>query len=349
MEKVVYVLGAGFSAPLGLPVMTNFILRAKDMYFKDKTKKYEYFKEIFDLLDGMSKIKNYFSSDLYNIEEVLSVLEMNDYLNGSNNSEKFKKFISDVIRYYTPEVKEYPVALPGNWQDYVFGAASPIQKYYGSFVANLLGVKVSMKKEDRTLIWESVKNDVKYSVVSFNYDLVLESYVDYFKKTGEISEDTGFNVDNIELAPNQTILSKLHGCVNKKNIVPPTWNKYSNQELITVWENAWNEIKNANHIRIIGYSLPVSDSYIKYFLKSCVYGSDHLKSIDVLTLDKSVNEEVRIRYEEFIDFNYFRFKNANFVDYVKFLSDEQYKGVGISTECIHFNELEVAHEVFMDS
>jgi hypothetical protein len=35
MKNVVYVLGAGFSAYAGLPVMSNFIEKAKDIYFSD--------------------------------------------------------------------------------------------------------------------------------------------------------------------------------------------------------------------------------------------------------------------------------------------------------------------------
>jgi len=35
LEKVVYLLGAGFSAPLGLPVMSNFLEKSKDIYFAD--------------------------------------------------------------------------------------------------------------------------------------------------------------------------------------------------------------------------------------------------------------------------------------------------------------------------
>jgi hypothetical protein len=31
VEKVVYLLGAGFSAPLGLPVMSNFLIKAKQV------------------------------------------------------------------------------------------------------------------------------------------------------------------------------------------------------------------------------------------------------------------------------------------------------------------------------
>ena len=33
MEKITYVLGAGFSAPLGIPVMRDFLTKSKDLYF----------------------------------------------------------------------------------------------------------------------------------------------------------------------------------------------------------------------------------------------------------------------------------------------------------------------------
>lgn len=34
-DKVVYLFGAGFSAPLGLPVMSNFLMKSKDLYVSD--------------------------------------------------------------------------------------------------------------------------------------------------------------------------------------------------------------------------------------------------------------------------------------------------------------------------
>jgi len=34
-DHVVYILGAGFSAPLGLPVMANFLEISKDMFASD--------------------------------------------------------------------------------------------------------------------------------------------------------------------------------------------------------------------------------------------------------------------------------------------------------------------------
>jgi len=45
MEKITYLLGAGFSVPARLPLMNNFILMAKDMYYSnpEKLKKYVVF------------------------------------------------------------------------------------------------------------------------------------------------------------------------------------------------------------------------------------------------------------------------------------------------------------------
>ncbi|EFV79292.1 hypothetical protein HMPREF1013_00208 [Bacillus sp. 2_A_57_CT2] len=346
MERVVYILGAGFSAPLGIPVMSNFILKAKDLYFKEP-ESFSHFKKIFDLLDNMSKIKNYFQSDLYNIEEVLSILEMNDYLNGENNSEKFKRFISDVITNFTPTVQGYKENLPGNWYDFVFGTNN-LQRMYGYFVGNLLNARV--KLDNRYLSWDNYDSpNTNYSVISFNYDRVLESYVDYMGNNGIISDDYGFSDGTNELSSSKSLLLKIHGCVEKKNIVPPTWNKYSNPDLLITWQSAWKALTNANHIRIIGYSLPLSDSYIKYFLKSSIYGSHHLKSIDVITLDNSSGQETRKRYDEFIDFNYYRFKNANILDYLEFLYNNNKVNSFNSNAIINFNELENSHNLFMNN
>ena len=35
MNRVVYVLGAGFSAPLGIPIVRSFLEKSKDLYCAD--------------------------------------------------------------------------------------------------------------------------------------------------------------------------------------------------------------------------------------------------------------------------------------------------------------------------
>ena len=63
MKNVVYFIGAGFSVPAGLPVISNFLFRARDQYFSDPHK-YSYFKVVFEYIDSLSKAKNFINVDL---------------------------------------------------------------------------------------------------------------------------------------------------------------------------------------------------------------------------------------------------------------------------------------------
>ena len=88
METITYILGAGFSAPIGLPVTNNFLIKSKDLYFTDHNK-YDYFKSVFNTIEELSVCKNYFNADLFNIEEILSILEMGSFLDGKKMKKDF--------------------------------------------------------------------------------------------------------------------------------------------------------------------------------------------------------------------------------------------------------------------
>ena len=69
MENIVYILGAGFSAPIGLPVMNNFIDKSKDMYFNyNDGGNFNYFEDIFKMIKDIAFLKNYINSNLFNID-----------------------------------------------------------------------------------------------------------------------------------------------------------------------------------------------------------------------------------------------------------------------------------------
>jgi hypothetical protein len=69
-SRVVYLLGAGFSAPLGLPVMSNFLERAKDLYY-ERPSDFGEFLRVFDTIRELSGVLRYAAADLHNIEEIL--------------------------------------------------------------------------------------------------------------------------------------------------------------------------------------------------------------------------------------------------------------------------------------
>ena len=173
MERVVYILGAGFSAPLGIPVMSNFLEKSKDQFSRDPDQ-HQHFSRVFDAIDELSVIKHYYESEqLFNIEEVLSLLDMTQQLEDSDLGDLFKGYISDVVEEYTPSfVSDVgPATADGSPATIVATSHGD----YAAFVACLLGLRIEKVADSTFLSWKKLSNpSVRYDVISFNYDRVLE-------------------------------------------------------------------------------------------------------------------------------------------------------------------------------
>lgn len=79
-------------------------------------------------------------------------------------------------------------------------------------------------------------------------------------------------------------------------LVPPTWNKTDHQETIrAVWQRAAQELTTAEHIFIIGYSLPETDAFFRTLYALGVVGDMPLKRIWVYNPDSSGGVEQRFR------------------------------------------------------
>lgn len=351
MDKVVYWLGAGFSAPLGLPVMSNFLIKSKDLYFSDP-EKYEHFLDVFSTIDKLSVIKNYYHADLFNIEEILSILDMNAQLGGERLKDSFLRYIRDVVSYFMPPISRYQGNLPSNWADFVFGYG-PWNRY-GYFVCSLHNILIEQYELNGrpAFRWKRLQSPaVRYDVISLNYDLVLEWMTDFVNSEYPSESPLRFRREESDTFPGPSEkpwLAKLHGSADSGVIIPPTWSKSFSQEIEPQWQAAHQLLREANHIRILGYSLPIADAYVKYLFKSAVMESKHLKTIDVICLDS--NGSTERRYEDFIGFNYYRFRNRRIEDYL----DEVAKRLGLNaistrSTTMEFNKLEIAHAEFMNS
>jgi hypothetical protein len=348
MEKITYILGAGFSAPAGLPLMNNFILKAKDMYYSDP-EKFNYFLKIFDKIDGLSKIKNFFKADLYNIEEVLSLFETESILyRNTGFKREFIQFIIDVIDYYTfKDLKIDFANNVSNYRGFVLGGDN-IKKTYGCFVCSLLGLQINKtgeRNESEFYINKIPRNDIRYSVVTLNYDTILENSLESALQRYPAQDDIDWNKEKYDTEWKDSHLVKLHGCVKNKNIIPPTWAKSTTKEISKIWRNAYNVIKDSTQIRIIGYSLPITDSNVRFLLKSAMLKNQTLKKIDVITLDSTKQENKKL-YDEFIDFNYYSFKNYNSQKYLKEIADSTFSD-DRSFNGVRFNKLERMHKIIM--
>ena len=138
------------------------------------------------------------------------------------------------------------------------------------------------------------------------------------------------------------LLAKLHGCSRMGGIIAPTANKRLD-ELQDQWKMAYQSLQLANHVRVIGYSLPVGDAAVRFLLKTALYKAENLKTFDVICLDDGSAEA---RYREFVVFRKFRFKSANAVDY---MTDIQPGSEAHLPHAMTFGTLEHRHSNFFGS
>lgn len=341
-SKVVYILGAGFSAPLGLPVMSNFLSRSKDIY-TDDPERFKHFSKVFQEIRRMAQAKNYLEIDLFNIEQILSILDMEDFASGTTHRDAFTAYLAETIITLTP-VTSAMSPLPRNWEDWLFSKHKTVRSYC-YWLAGLLGILVRKTNQTNVFALEKIPDTgADFGIITLNYDLVLEQCLTLINS----------QVDNGHLHFRGTVdgeglpVAKLHGSVKPMTIVPPTWQKSAGPEVRDAWQLAAHLLTGANKVRILGFSLPETDGYMKYLLSLGAMRAPHLKQIDVICLDPS--GDVQERYNRLISFPKFRFRSIDIEQYIGsygLMNNEcpqkQYSGHG----AIWFTGIEKHHQRMM--
>jgi SIR2-like domain len=335
MENVVYFLGAGFSAPLGIPVMSEFFQRSVELHDRDP-KKFTHFENVFKYYEKMAVSSTYYSSNLLNIEELLSILEMRRELGLLDDKPDFTKYIADVINESTPgthlnwtqDTVINALLGPRVWQPYVAFASALHQVCFRAAREHSTG-------QDYYPLSPTADKQINYSVITLNYDLVLEKACHIISQSG--MQPVAFLRDETQYPgyPKGPWLAKLHGSIDSEVIVPPTWNKsLAPKGIKETWKFACELLSRATQIRFIGYSLPATDSYIKHLLQTAVNAPPKIKRIDILCLDGSGS--VQKRFGDFISFDH-RFLNAPVQVYLSRLlpSDASSAGVSFDLEEVH--------------
>lgn len=316
VEYVVYIIGAGFSAPLGLPLVANFIEKARDQYAAEP-KRYVHFRRVFDRMNLLARVRTAYHAPLHNIEEVLSLMEMQDTLANGHSRRHLEQFILDVVNHYTPQLAPPEGLNHGNWHNFAFSVEHGWDGYL-KFVAGLFRLAVQddrrgsggAKNFHEHITPESLRgNTPEYAVITLNYDRVLELCANHLEDI--LGVGVRFATDDEVKADGvwrHVPLAKLHGDVESGRIVPPTWSKGRNREVIPSWRRAYQVLAGATQIRVLGYSLAESDTYVRYLLKTAALQSERLKRFDVACLD--VDGSVHERFARFVDLPGFRFVSA---------------------------------------
>jgi hypothetical protein len=324
-RKNVYVLGAGFSADAGAPVMNNFFSRARDLKDNPSSALTEREREIFgrviqyrfDLDKALAKVL----VDLDNIEQLFGFLEMELRLSSRVSADLTKNMTYLIAR----TLEATSTAVLWNGQNALVTRPVGGTRFQYQFNGNQYGFFAGFASG----LWNPSKQNAgksSDSVISFNYDLILEremgalGILPVYESTGAANYE-GFPQQKVQL----TFL-KMHGSANWLHcqrcdvlwaftpekakafevegqlcpscrqlglatvIVPPTWNKgLETKFILPVWKRVLEELTTAGRIFIVGYSFPESDQFFKYLLGLALSTNTALTEIHV------VSDSVKIR------------------------------------------------------
>lgn len=309
--------------------MSDFIEKATDMYRKNE-QRFQPIGKVLDEIRQFTAAMGFVELDLRNVEEVLSMFEMRAYAGDESGRRQFAEFLGSVVQHYTPAIEISDARAHFDQR-----VSAPIQQYV-QFVANLMGVRATMPRRLGSLaeLKPLESASAKYSVITLNYDRVIESCEAAIRLTHGLSSGI---VPELQIA-------KLHGDVSAGNIVAPTWLKGGGSDVQDAWRAAHRLLQNANQIRFIGFSLPQSDTYMKYLIASALAEARHVRRIDAICLDPK--GDVQARYRSIIRFRDLRFANARVEDYfgATYLRQERLDG---SESYACFDRLESLHAMFM--
>jgi hypothetical protein len=364
MEKIVYLLGAGFSAPLGVPTVKSFLDESRRLS-RDSSQSAamrECLKEALSQIDEHSKhLGRYFEFDFKNIEEMLSIIEMALFLGKSGTQpEEFKRFLNHVIRAKTPVLEKHEPNNPlfreggiGNWSDHLF-SGHPHRAHYAVFVASLFNLRFNYQQNPSAVSFSEDATGNSYSAITLNYDNVVENLVKGINSLPpkERTDVLDLNLSGVVASKSLCLnYAKVHGTVvdekdEAMRIVMPTWNKTSDKRMRPVWQLASALLAEATQLRIVGYSLPESDAYIRYLLMASMSDNPALERVDIICKDRPT-PSVAERYKRFIRGGVLRFKDAKVEEYLKANWISVYGARALNARHLACNRLEIVHEDFM--
>jgi hypothetical protein len=325
-RKNVYVLGAGFSADAGAPLMNDFFSRARNL--KDDpssalaASERDVFGRViqyrFDLDKALAKVL----VDLDNIEQLFSFLEMELQLSSSGAAALRNDMTYLISRTLEATSTRYLNVYGHGLAAGLSGSTRWTYRFNGNQYGFFVGIASGLWNPRKQSAGQAVD-----SVVSFNYDLILEREMislgvrPVYECTGAAYYE-GFPALPLGLkllkmhgsanwlhcsrcdvlwafAPEKAKVSEVPGteCPSCKQpglstlIVPPTWNKGIEAKFILpVWKEVLAELTSAGRIFIIGYSFPESDQFFKYLLGLALSKNTSLTEIHIVSDSLKIRE-----------------------------------------------------------
>lgn len=299
-DNNVYILGAGFSAEAGLPIISSFLARMRDAVdWLDKAGRgaeRQAIERVLDFRHESAAAGYRINIDLDNIEHLFSLADAKP---GTASRDDIRLAIAATIdfaaqvgrapvgRLRVSQTNSWPCtdawrSAAVRWNDVETGFSDVESSIYDYYAATLSGLTAAKRESGKNIL------------ITLNYDVVVEEAlrkldipISYQLSGRGVKFDPGAGID--EPAANALQVLKLHGSVNWAQesdgsllvcrdyervrtlklaplLVPPTWQKNAAEALLRVWDGAVRAIAQATRIVLIGFSIPPADQHFKYLL-----------------------------------------------------------------------------------
>jgi len=314
MAKVVFILGAGASVKAGVPVMNDFLARARALVSsnnssisRDDFERVLAARAALRILHATSRVR------LENLESLYNLIEMGKIIRRlpgipDDQIDATATAMENVLAHTIEQSCQFPVDK---------GFVLPPEPY-NKLAEHLAKFGKSGQLPD-------------WAFITFNYDIALDYALHYCG----VPPDYGLGSPNprANIEAGRVKLYKLHGSLNwsrctcgklfpidwnlfvgqarassvaylqptsvlgkakhcekpntgRPGIIPPSWNKtqYAS-EVAEVWKRAASEISTAEHIVVAGYSLPPTDAFFRDFFRLAVAGQTLIKRVRFINID----------------------------------------------------------------
>lgn len=292
MSEIVFVLGAGASKHCGTPLMDNFLNVARDLLRSGEVEKASNaFNDVLDAVGELNAVHSKANLDVDNIESVYTAFEMGRLLGklpGIRDEERIEGLTS-AIRKVIGYTLEKTTKVPRD------SRVNPFVAYY-NFI-NIMGRLIKASRSfsvitfnyDLGLDYSLYKNALlpDYGLEDINLKgksitcLKLHGSLNFGKCSNlscqRILPYRQFQYTETKVGSDYStipILSKLkrlkcpvcgEPLEEDPLIIPPTWNKTAHHgQIDKVWRRAAHEMEDAEHIFVLGYSLPDTDWFFNY-------------------------------------------------------------------------------------
>jgi len=328
-DRNVFILGAGFSAAAGAPLLPDFLDRAREFFDNpssglNSTQRAQ-FNNVFEFRRKMSQAREKIVLDLDNIENLFGLVEISKRLGQTDTATRQSTvyLIAKTLELsLKPPEKRGTIGFDYHGREplppAVFRKSPDLGRptYYSAETYDFFAALIAgcFDEPDR-------RPNRTSAVITFNYDLVLDDAlsrqnltVDYRLKPGT-SPANSIPILKLHGSANwivcdkcrqiQVLTQKLASLSDDLSdvackacginatqllLVPPSWDKSEHQESLSeVWKKAVEELQSATRIFVIGYSIPESDAFFRFLMTLALSQNHRLYRMEVIDFKSQSN------------------------------------------------------------